>query len=218
MLEGFTWYKQSAYRWKGEGLTIYIDPWGVTPEDGPADVIFITHAHFDHYQPEEIAKVRTGKTKIVAPRDIARELGGEVKAVSPGDAFEVGGIRGQAVPAYNTNEARLQAHPKANAWVGYLLELGGRHYYHAGDTDHVPELERIKTDVAFVPIGGTYTMEAPEAAALVKAMKPRLAVPMHYGFVVGTLQDAVRFAREAKPVEVQTLTPVHAFEKSGARA
>lgn len=218
MLEGFTWYRQSAYRWKGAGLTIYIDPWGVTPQDGPADVIFITHAHFDHYQPDEIAKVKTSKTRMVAPRDIAKELSGEVTAVKPGDSFEVAGIKGQAVPAYNTHEARLQNHPKANHWVGYVLQLGGIRYYHAGDTDHAPELDSVKTDVAFVPIGGTYTMEPPEAAGLVKAIKPQLAVPMHYGFVVGVPQDADRFARESSPVKVQTMKPVHAFEKTQAHA
>jgi L-ascorbate metabolism protein UlaG (beta-lactamase superfamily) len=218
MLEGFTWYKQSAYRWKGGGLTVYIDPWGVTPQDGPADVIFITHAHFDHYQPDEIAKVKTAKTRFVAPHDIARELSGDVTAVQPGDSFEVAGIKGQAVPAYNTAEERLQNHPKSNNWVGFVLDLGGRRYYHAGDTDHAPELDKIKTDVAFVPIGGTYTMEAPEAAGVIKAIKPRLAVPMHYGFVVGTPADAELFKEKCDPIEVQTLKPVHAFEKTEARA
>jgi L-ascorbate metabolism protein UlaG (beta-lactamase superfamily) len=218
MLEAFTWYKQSAYRWKGGGLTVYIDPWGVSPQDGPADVIFITHAHFDHYQPDDIAIVRTGKTRIVAPHDVAKELGGEIKAVRPGDSFEVAGIKGQAVPAYNTAEERLENHPKANNWVGYVLQLGESRYYHAGDTDHAPELDQVKTDVAFVPIGGTYTMEAPEAAGLIKAIKPQLAVPMHYGFVVGTPADADLFRRECAPIKVQTLKPVHAFEKTEARA
>src|ERR1700694_4113893 len=196
MLDGFTWYKQSAYRWKGDGLTIYIDPWGVTPEDGPADVIFITHAHFDHYQPDEIAKLKTGKTKFVAPADIAKELSGDVTAVKPGESFEVAGIKGQGVPAYNTHEQRLENHPKRNQWVGYVLELAKKRYYHAGDTDHAPELDAIKTDVAFVPIGGTYTMEATEAAGVGKAIRPQPAVPMHYGFVVGSPADADRFARE----------------------
>ena len=217
MLEKFTWYKQSAYKWKGDGITIYIDPWGVTKgQDEPADVIFITHAHFDHFQPEEIDKVRKQKTQIVAPHDIARELGGNVKAVKPGESLEVAGIKFETVAAYNTEPDKLENHPKSNNWVGYVLSLDGRRYYHAGDTDPTPELEQLKTDVAFVPIGGTYTMAAAAAAAFIKRIRPQLAVPMHYGFVVGTPNDAETFAREAAPVKVQTLKPVHAFEKSEA--
>ena len=217
MLEKFTWYKQSAYKWKGDGITVYIDPWGVTKgQDEPADVVFITHAHFDHFQPEEIDKVRQKKTIVVAPHDIARELGGNVKAVKPGESLEVAGIKVETVVAYNTHPEKLQNHPKSNGWVGYILKLGEHRYYHAGDTDPAPELEQIKTDVAFVPIGGTYTMDASEAAGFIKRIRPQLAVPMHYGFVVGTPGDAETFAREAAPVKVETLKPVHAFEKSEA--
>jgi L-ascorbate metabolism protein UlaG (beta-lactamase superfamily) len=108
-------------------------------------------------------------------------------------------------------EERLEAHPKANGWVGYLLTLGGHTYYHAGDTDHVPELDQIRTEVAFLPIGGTYTMDVTEAAGLARVISPRLAVPMHYGFVVGSGRDAEEFTRLAAPVEVRTLTPVHPF-------
>jgi L-ascorbate metabolism protein UlaG (beta-lactamase superfamily) len=212
MLDRFTWFRQSAYLWRGEGLTVYIDPWMVTTDD-PADVIFITHAHFDHYQHEDIEKIRKGGTKIVAPADIARELSGDVTPVSPGDSLEVQGIKVQAVPAYNVVEERLQAHPKENNWVGYVLRLGENTYYHAGDTDHLSELESVQTDVAFVPIGGTYTMDPGEAAGLAKAINPKIAVPMHYGFVVGSPSDAERFAKEADPVKVQTLTPVHPFEQ-----
>jgi len=212
MLDRFTWYRQSAYLWRGDGINVYIDPWGVSG-DPPADVVFITHAHFDHYNPDDLPKVvREGSTKIVAPRDVAAELSGDVTAVGPGDSGEVGGIRFQAVPAYNVVEERLEAHPRSNNWVGYVLDLGEFSYYHAGDTDHVPELDSVKADVSFVPIGGTYTMEPPEAAELVKAQQPKLAVPMHYGFVVGTPADAERFQREANPVEVRLLEPDNPFE------
>jgi L-ascorbate metabolism protein UlaG (beta-lactamase superfamily) len=213
MLERFTWYRQSAYLWKGDGLNVYIDPWGVTGEP-PADVIFITHAHFDHYNPDDFEKVRRGGTKVVAPQDIALELSGDVTSVAPGDSFEVEGIRGQAVPAYNVVEERLENHPRANNWVGYILTLGGSTYFHAGDTDHAPELDSVKADVAFLPIGGTYTMTAPEAAELAKVISPQVAVPMHYGFVVGTPADAETFRREASPVEVQLLDPQNPFEKT----
>ncbi len=212
MLERFAWFRQSALRWQGEGLTVYIDPWGTTG-DVPADLVLLTHAHFDHFQIEEIERLRKAGTKILAPADVAKEISGEVTAVAPGDSLEVGGVKVQAVPAYNIASDRLDMHPKANNWVGYVLELGGATYYHAGDTDHLPELEDVRTDVAFVPIGGTYTMDAREAGGLVRAMSPGLAVPMHFGFVVGSPSDADVFRREADPVRVEVLTPLDPFEQ-----
>jgi L-ascorbate metabolism protein UlaG (beta-lactamase superfamily) len=212
MLDRFTWFWQSAYLWRGDDINVYIDPRNVTG-DPPADVVFITHAHFDHYDADDLAKVvREGSTKIVAPHDVAAELSGDVTPIAPGDSLEVGGIKVQAVPAYNIVEDRLDNHPRANNWVGYLLDLGGTTYYHAGDTDHLPDLEGVKADVSFVPIGGTYTMDAVEAAELVKAQSPKVAVPMHYGFVVASPVEAERFRREASPVDVQFLEPTSPFE------
>ncbi len=212
MIERFTWFKQAAFRWDGDGLVVYIDPWGVT-DDVPADVVFLTHAHFDHFVPEEIERIRSGGTKIVAPADVAKELSGDVTAVAPGDSIEVARIKVQAVPAYNVVEGRRDFHPQANRWVGYVLELEGRTYYHAGDTDRLPELETLKADVAFVPIGGTYTMDAREAGGLVLEMSPLLAVPMHFGFVVGSPRDAEVFREAASPVPVQVLDPANPFEQ-----
>jgi L-ascorbate metabolism protein UlaG (beta-lactamase superfamily) len=213
MLERFTWFKQSAFRWDGDGLTVYIDPWGVRDEDPPADVVFITHAHFDHFSMEDLERVRKEGTRFVAPHDVARELSGDVTPVAPGDPVEVGGVRAQAVPAYNVVPERLDKHPKANRWVGYVLELGGATVYHAGDTDHAPELSEVRAQVAFLPIGGTFTMDPREAGGLAKAISPQLAVPMHYGFVVGEPADAERFREAADPVKVEALTPVHPFER-----
>lgn len=212
VLERFTWFRQSAFRWNGEGLVLYIDPWGTTG-DVPADVILITHAHFDHFQPEEIARLRRDGTKILAPADVAKELSGDVTVVAPGQSHDVGGLKVQTVPAYNIADERLEMHPKANKWVGYVLELDGRAYYHAGDTDALPELESLTTDVAMVPIGGTYTMDASEAGGLIRAMSPQLAVPMHFGFVVGSPSAADRFREAAAPVPIQVLTPTNPFEQ-----
>ena len=227
MLEAFTWYKQSAYRWKGDGLVVYIDPWGLGGDLPPADLVLVTHYHFDHFSPDgpfmhpdkafapkgdgDLAKITAPKTVFVAPRDVADELSGNVKPIAPGDRIEVAGVKIEAVPAYNIVEGRLDAHPQRNRWVGYVLELGGRTYYHAGDTDHLPDLERIRAEVAFLPIGGTYTMDYREAAVLAKKLAPKVAVPMHYGFVVGEGNDGERFKREAAPVEVQLLRPMNAF-------
>jgi L-ascorbate metabolism protein UlaG (beta-lactamase superfamily) len=213
VLEWFTWFRQSAFRWSDAERTVYIDPWGTSDDEPSADVVFITHAHDDHLQPDEIDRLRSDRTKIVAPHDVAKELSGDVTPVAPGDAGEVAGVRFTAVPAYNVVEHRLQAHPKANRWVGFVLELG-RRYYHAGDTDHLAELEGLDANVAFVPIGGDpFTMDPDEAGALVRAIQPSLAVPMHYGYVVGAPGDAERFRRAANPVTVEVLVPTNPFER-----
>lgn len=213
MLEGVTWFRQAAFRWRGDaGPVVYVDPWGVTDEV-PADVILITHAHYDHFQPSQIERLLGRSTRLVAPKDVAADLSGDVTPVSPGETHEVGGLRIQTVPAYNVAEERLDMHPQHKGWVGYLFEHGGRRFYHGGDTDALPELESISADVAMVPIGGTYTMDAEEAAAFVRAMRPGVAVPMHYGFVVCSPSRADIFRRAAQPVPVEVLTPTNPFEQ-----
>lgn len=212
MLEHLTWFRQAALRWRDDERTIYVDPWGTPANAPPADVLLITHAHYDHFQPDEVARLSRPGTRLVAPHDVAAELSGHVTAVAPGESHEVGGLRFTTVPAYNVVEERLDKHPKANRWVGYLLELGGRTYYHAGDTDHAPELDEVRTDVAFVPIGGTYTMDPEEAGGLVTTIRPTLAVPFHFGFVVGAPTDADRFRRAADPVPVEVMRPVDPWE------
>jgi len=214
VLDAITWFRQASMRYARDGLTVYIDPWGTTPDDAKADLILITHAHFDHLQPTEIERLSTSGTKLVAPHDVARELSGDVTPVAPGESHEVAGVRFETVPAYNVVEERLDMHPKTNGWVGYVLELDGHRYYHAGDTDALPELESLATDVAMVPIGGTYTMDYREAAGLVKKMEPGVAVPMHYGFVVCSPSHGALFKREAQPVPVEVLQPVNPFEQT----
>lgn len=213
MLERFTWFRQSAMRYAADGLTLYIDPWGTVTDDPPADVILITHPHFDHFLPREIERLRTPKTKILAPSDVAKELEGDVTPVVPGQTHEVGGVKVETVPAYNIAEERLDMHPKRNRWVGYVFELEGHTYYHAGDTDALPELESLATDVAMVPIGGTYTMDWEEAAGFVKAMEPQVAVPMHFGFVVCSPSHSTLFKKAAAPIPVEVLEPTNPFEQ-----
>lgn len=215
MLEAFTWYQQSAFRWKGERLVMYIDPWGLGGDLPPADLVLITHAHGDHYSKDDLSKIKGPKTVYVAPADVAKELSGSVKAVKPGESVEAAGVKFETVPAYNIKPDRLEAHPQRNNWVGYVIQLAGRTYYHAGDTDHLPELEKIRTDVAFLPIGdGGYVMTVDEAAGLARAMKPRVAVPMHFGFYegVGVAGDGERFKKAAAPIGVTVLKPVNPFK------
>jgi L-ascorbate metabolism protein UlaG (beta-lactamase superfamily) len=214
MLEPVTWFRQSALRWQGNGPTVYFDPWGTPDDSATADLIFVTHAHHDHFHPEEIDRLRTRRTHVIAPRDVADGLTGNVTAVEPGGRHEVAGVRFTTVPAYNTREEALDFHPRANGWVGYVVELGRTRYYHAGDTDHAPELDAVRTDVAFLPIGGHFTMDADEAARLARSIAPNVAVPFHYGFVVGSPSDGERFRRAADPIAVELMQPVNAFERT----
>ena len=174
---------------------IYIDPFKIEDDSHDADIIFITHSHYDHYSEEDIKKIIKENTKIVVTEDLKENVNNITKSenviiVKPNEKYYVDGINFETIPAYNTNK---QFHPKQNNWVGYVIELNGLKYYIAGDTDITDENKTVKCDVAFVPVGGTYTMTAKEAADLVNIIKPKIAVPIHYGSVVGTQQDAIDF-------------------------
>jgi len=214
MLDAFTWYKQSALRWAGP-LTVHIDPWGVPEGEPKADPVLITHAHFDHFSQEDLDRVMTPKTIVVAPHDIAAQLAsGDVRGVKPGETIEAAGLDVQTVAAYNSKPERQDFHPRDNNWVGYVVDLGGTRSYFAGDTDHIAEMSDIRTDVAFVPIGGTYTMDPQEAAGAVKEIAPKVAVPYHFGFVVGSPSFGDEFVKAIAPIKGQILKPVNPFEQA----
>ena len=195
----------SAVRIEGDGIVCYFDPYDLTDADAAHDATYllITHGHYDHLSPEDAARVMNGRTQVIAPATLADEvaaLGGEaVHALAPGDAIELPGIRVEAVAAYNTDPARLTKHPEANRWLGYVVELDGVRYYVAGDTDQNADNERVRCDVAIVPIGGTYTMDPAQAAAFVNAIRPAAAVPTHYGNIVGSPADFDAFAAAVDP-------------------
>ena len=208
MLNGIEVLCHSSIRFD-KGEVIYFDPFKIEENYKDADVIFITHDHYDHYSEEDIDKVVNNDTIIVAPEDLLTKLlkkGFEkenIVLVTPNESYTVKGLEFQTIQAYNTNK---QFHPKANEWVGYLIKIEGITYYIAGDTDITEENRNVKCDVAFVPVGGTFTMDYREAAKLINEIKPKIAVPTHYGSIVGDKEDGVRFANLIeRDVEVEIL-------------
>ena len=179
-------------------ITIYLDPFHVKEEKKDADIICITHDHFDHYSPEDIAKVKNASTVLVCPKSMEASLSNSgidpefIELVEAGDTLEINHVKIEVIAAYNVGK---KFHPKENGWVGYVLTIDGTSYYVAGDTDINEDVEKVSCDLALLPVGGTYTMTAEEAAKLAITLSPKLAVPMHYGDIVGELADAERFIK-----------------------
>lgn len=201
MADNIFWLGHDSFRLTGEKV-VYIDPWKLAASAAKADVILVTHDHYDHFSPDDIAKLSQADTVVVAPAAVAAKLGGKTIVAKPGDRLSAAGVAIEVVPAYNPNK---KFHPKSAGYVGYIVTLNGKRIYHAGDTDLIPEMTQIKTDIALLPVSGTYVMTAVEAAEAANTIKPALAIPMHYGdpAVVGTHRDAEEFKRLAKvPVEI----------------
>ena len=181
---------------------IYIDPYQIVGNPKDADIIFITHDHFDHYSEEDISKIRKEDTSIVIPQSLLDNVlmfGFEkdhVVVVAPNQSYHVQEITFETIPAYNVNK---MFHPKENNWVGYIINVDDARIYVAGDTDITEENKKVKCDVAFVPVGGTYTMNYKEAAELINEIMPKYAIPIHYGSIVGTKEDAQNFIDLLKP-------------------
>lgn len=195
ILDRFSIRCHSSIRYGGE-KTVRFDPFREEASHD-ADVVFVTHGHYDHFSPEDLRRVMKPEAVLVLPescREAAVEAGfdpARLMTVRPGEAYTVEGIEFCTVPAYNTDKA---FHPRENGWVGYVAALEGQRVYVAGDTDDTPEARRVACDIAFLPVGGTYTMTAAEAAALAAALRPKIAVPTHYGCIVGEAGDGEAFA------------------------
>ncbi len=180
-----------------ENQIVYFDPFHVDGEPHDADIICVTHDHFDHYSPEDLAKVKNAATILVCPKTMEDSLSNSgiseefTELVAPGDELEINGVRIQAVPAYNVGK---QFHPQANQWVGYLVTMNDVTYYIAGDTDINEDVKKVRCDAALLPVGGTYTMTAEEAAELAEMIHPKAAIPTHYGSVAGKAEDGQIFA------------------------
>jgi len=180
---------------------IYIDPFEISEGTHvpKADIILITHAHYDHCSIKDIEKIKKQDSIAVTVADCQSKLANlgfkDVRLVEPGSKLEVNGIKIEAVPAYNTNK---QFHPKENQWVGFIIEVDGVKIYHAGDTDLIPEMKTIDVDIAFLPVSGTYVMNAAEAAQATRTFsRCKVAIPMHYGSIVGNGSDAENFKNSA---------------------
>ncbi|MCS7135575.1 MAG: MBL fold metallo-hydrolase [Nitrososphaerota archaeon] len=198
-----SWLGHDAFRLKDD-KTIYIDPYKIKGKE-MADIILITHEHFDHLSVDDINKISSEKCVIIAAKPCANQLGRvkakEIKYVKPGDELEVDGIKIKAVPAYNITKFREPGrpfHPKDAGGVGYIVNMKGISIYHTGDSDFIPEMKELKVDVFLVPVSGTYVMTAEEAASAANTIMPKLAIPMHYGAIVGSEKDAEQFKKLAK--------------------
>ena len=193
LLEKIHWLGHDGFRIDATAV-IYIDPYQIK-STVPADIILVSHDHFDHCSPDDIIKIQKKSTAIITEKTSAGKLKGDIRIVKPGDKFTVQGIDIEIVPAYNTNK---QFHPKTAGMLGFILTIEGVSIYHAGDADFIPEMKNIKADIALLPVSGTYVMTADEAVEAALAINPKFAIPMHYGAIVGTESDAKRFAEKLK--------------------
>lgn len=187
------WLGHSSFRIEDGATQVYVDPWKLSASTPKADVIFITHAHYDHFSKEDISKIHKEGTAYFAPKDVAYQINGTVIAVTPGEIYNLGQLKVRTVAAYNINK---QFHPKQSNWVGYVITLSsGQKIYHSGDSDFTPEMKGVVTDFALLPIGGKYTMSAKEAAEAANAFKPHTVIPIHWGDIIGALEDAEEFKK-----------------------
>ncbi|ACL03656.1 conserved hypothetical protein [Desulfatibacillum aliphaticivorans] len=189
MVSNIRWLGHDGFLIKAGDKNIVIDPYELESAV-EADILLISHDHFDHCSVDDAAKVVKPGTVIVTEKDSAAKLSGDVRVVAPGDSVEIGDVTVAAVPAYNINK---DFHPKGNGWVGFVITYNGVRIYHAGDTDFIPEMGALDVDIALLPVSGTYVMTWDEAVEAAKKIMPQIAIPMHYGGIVGTSEDADKF-------------------------
>lgn len=202
MVEFIKWLGHASILISIGGKNIYVDPWKLIKDQPKGDLILITHSHYDHFSPDDINKIVKNDSNIIGPHEVLKIKTGIKKVLKPEDEVDLKWVKIKAVPAYNINK---NYHPKANNWCGYIIEIEGQKIYIAGDTDFIPEMKNISADIIIVPIGGTYTMNAEEAANAVNIIKPKIAIPYHYGDIVGSERDAKLFSSFVLNSEVKIL-------------
>jgi L-ascorbate metabolism protein UlaG (beta-lactamase superfamily) len=198
------WLHHSSFRIEIGGKVLYIDSWKIKT-GVPADIIFITHEHHDHFSVEDIDRVKKSETVIVCPSSVAKELEGyKLRKCGHGEVFEVNGVRIETIPAYNIEK---KFHTKESGKNGYIIESGGVRLYYAGDTDIIPEMKKLgKINIAMLPCGGTYTMTPEEAAMAADIIKAEITVPMHYGMITGKKSDG-ELVKNLSASRVEVLIP-----------
>ncbi len=201
------WISHASFRIAAGETVLYVDPWKLEDAPHDADVIFVSHSHHDHCSPPDIEKVSKDGTAIIAPSETIEKLHA-ANAVDPGERISIKGVTVEAVAAYNIKKA---FHPKGDHWCGAVFTIAGRRIYYAGDTDLIPEMSDLSdVDVALLPVGGTYTLDAETAANACKAIGCKAAIPYHWGDIVGSVEDAKKFA-DAATCQVHLLQPGEAI-------
>ena len=211
LLDALDWLGHAAFRITVGRANVYIDPYRIPDGAPPADLILVTHGHYDHFSPQDVERLSTRHTWLVGPAAVAERVSGQVHRIGPGELLDdelVRGVHVRAVAAYNTSKRDADGnpfHPRDAGWVGYEVNIRGERLYHSGDTDVIPEMDSVTgVDVALLPVSGVSVMTAQEAAEAARRIQPRVAVPMHWGSHIGTEHDARTFATKA-PVEVQIM-------------
>lgn len=206
------WYGHDTFTLTNNDLTVCIDPYRLEKQIN-ANIILISHNHFDHLSNDDLQKSSTEKTTIIAAKECLEQIkvkSKQIIGIDPNEEKTISGITIKALPAYNIDkinpDTKKPFHPKEDNKVGFIITMNNSKFYHAGDSDHIPEMNDLMPDVFFVPVSGTYVMSAKEGANAVKAVKPKIAIPMHYGSVVGSKDDAESLKKLVSSCQVQILT------------
>ncbi len=203
-----TWINHASFRIAGAEAVLYIDPWKLTNDPHDGDVVFVSHSHPDHFSLPDIEKVSNDETCVIASKDIIVELA-SARAVVPAERISIKDVTIETVAAYNISK---EFHPQGNQWCGAVFTIDSKRIYYAGDTDLIPEMSDLKdVDLALLPVGGTYTLDAEQAAQACEHIGCKMAVPYHWGDIVGSDEDADRFA-EIATCQVRKLQPGQSVE------
>jgi L-ascorbate metabolism protein UlaG (beta-lactamase superfamily) len=212
------WVCHACFYIKANGTTIFIDPFRVSDSvKEKADIVLLTHAHFDHTSLQDIERVRKKHTKFIASQKCLDKNSYKHEVSKPGFSTSFNGIKIEAVPAYNLKEERLKFHPKSENWVGYIIEANGMRIYHAGDTDVIPEMRKLKDiDIALLPMGGGYTMALDEGIEAAKEISPKRVIPMHYKMLLGKekseeLEKKLKSALGNATILKEVQDPIYSF-------